>query len=289
MRFSFGKLAAWAAIVVLGSAMLVVGAFGAMAAQATPGPATGAGPCAYGPATTGGVTATVAGGKITKVDDGYRLTTTTVDDAASWKRTLAVAVPLSTVTKVTYRVTKTDDGTGNAAAAPALRLYLDNGKTLYLEPYYQAGAHLDAAGNVKRNQWFTFDMATAKLWQTGEGGGSYAGNRTLAQFKALYPTATVTAVGVGQGTYNAGTVGEFDSVSYTATAPCVKYVPAPASSSASAAPSASVSARPAGTVQAQLPITGAKPWVAASAGGALLLAGVTALLVGRRSRIETRT
>lgn len=248
-----------------------------LAAPAAASPAAG---CVYGPATTGGTVTTTAGGKSTAIEGGFEFTTTAVEDAVTWKMTLAAPVKLASVTELSYRAKKTDDGKTNAAAMPAYRLYLDNGKVFYYEPYYQPGDHLDGTGNPKRDEWFKFDVDAGKFWQTGEGGGSYAGNRTLAQFKALYPDAKVTAIGIGLGTYNAGSKGRFDKVTFKASDVCVKPS-ASASSSASASPSAS-SSTSTPPVSAGLPVTGAPTGLLLGIGAGVIGLGGLLFLAGRR-------
>ncbi len=262
----------------------IAAAIGALIAVFLAVPATAApAGCVYGPATSGGVVTTTAGGTGKTAGEGYELTTKVVDDAVVWKVQLGQPVKLSAVTELSYKARKLDDGKTNAAAMPAYRVYLDNGKTLYFEPYYQPGAHLDGTGNPKLDTWFTFDVDAGKFWITGEGGGSYAGNRTLAALKTAFPDAKVTAIGVGQGTYNAGTVGRFKDVVFKASDVCVK--PTESASSAAPAASSSTSVPP---VTAGLPVTGAPTGLLlAIAAGALLVGGGLFFAARRRHRFTT--
>lgn len=265
------KFAIGAVTALVLALFLVVGALGSVAAVAAP-----AG-CVYGPSTSGGVVTTTAGGKSAPKGDAVELTTTVVDDAVVWRYQLAAPVPLGSVTELSYRARKLDDGKTNAAAMPAYRVYLDNGKTLYFEPYYQI------SGNPPLDVWTKYDVDGGKFWQTGEGGGSYAGNRTLAQFKALYPDAKVVAIGVGQGTYNAGTIGRFKDVVFKASVLCVKpsASASSASSSASANPSAS-SSTSTPPVAAGLPVTGAPVGLLLGVGFAVTVGGIALFIAARR-------
>lgn len=259
-------------------------------AGATPAPL-----CALAPSATAGVITNTGAGKGVVKGDAVELSTVAVEDASVWKVTLGKPVTLTSVTSISYAAIKDDSGAVNAAAMPALRIYLDNAKTLYLEPYYQTGhPGLAADGNPKREVWHTYEAATSKLWQTGEGGGSYAGNRTLTQFKALYPTAKVVAVGVGQGTYNAGTTGRFKAVKLRASQVCVGAPSSSSSASASASgtrgPITTSASRSNGPVPvgAQLPITGVSAPAMVGVGLLLIGGGAVLLVLAFRNRPRLR-
>lgn len=257
--------------------------FAAPAAATPSGTASAPAGCSYGPSTSGGAITTTAGGTGKAVgDDAVELTTKAVDDAVVWKKTLARSVKLAAVTELSYRARKLDDGKTNAAAMPAYRVYLDNGQTLYFEPYYQPGDHLDGTGNPKLDTWAKYDVDAGKFWVTGEGGGSYAGNRTLTQLKAALPDAKVTAVGVGQGTYNAGTVGRFKDVVFKATEPCVKPTESASASSSATAPPTASSSTSTPPAPAGLPVTGAPTGLLLGLGGGVVALGAVLFIAARR-------
>lgn len=215
---------------------------------------------------------------VADMDGGLILETKVVEDSVNWKHTFSVGLPLPGV-QMSYRTKKLDDGLTNAAALPAYRLYMTNmdganaTTTLVFEPYYQI------SGNPALNTIVTWDVDAGKFWSTkdvagitAEAGGSYAGNKTLAQIMVANPSARIAAIGIGQGTYNAGTRAWVNTVR----AGCATYVWKPvvaspsasASASKSASPSVSVSVGsssgavipPVDTVGNSLPLTGTPIW-----------------------------
>lgn len=151
-------------------------------------------------------------------DKGLKLTTPVKADHSaklSWKVVLPTAVGLNKLSSAGYVLTKLDAaGPGvNDAALLSYDLFIDkNGDgsedfTLVYEPYY------NTVGNPARNSTKVWDVATGKFWANKadawvgneSAGGSYAGNKTLAQIVALYPNAKIKGYGYHQGTYNDGT------------------------------------------------------------------------------------
>jgi hypothetical protein len=223
---------------------------------------------------TTGVTLT-AGGKATVQADGLLLETTVVDDAAVWKTTLGTPIPLAAVSDLSYMTRKLDNGSVNAAALPAYRLYLvdmdgpNDTTTLVFEPYWQITGNPAVESNV------TWDADAGKWWSTktvgsiqGSSGGPGAGQtieqtiQTLAQIKAANPSAKIAAYGIGQGTYNAGTKARVNLVKFKAGATCVTHTwtlpPAsssssPASSAPSSTPPSSASSSPTGSASSTPP------------------------------------
>lgn len=203
---------------------------------------------------TDGVTL-IAGGKASATAGGLLMETTVNDDAVVWKRTLPVAMPLGLVGDLSYRTRKLDNGTINAAALPAYRLYLEGTDgpnettTLVYEPYWQPDG---TSHNVALNTTVTWDVDAGKWWSTkaiqdqaaGSGGPPF---KTLAEVVAKNPNARVVAYGVGQGTYNPGTKATANEVKFAGKALCEvhTWVAAPPSSaSSSATTSASASSKP---------------------------------------------
>lgn len=254
-------------LAVLATGLLAAGV-GAALAFASPAAATGGGNCTTKTYwNTDGVT--VAGGATAAVTaDGIVLTTPDIPSEATWKVTLAEPVKLSDVTDLSYitRKTDTDTGDNNDAAIAAFHLYLDvegTKTTLVYEPYYQI------SGNPARNTTQTWDVDSGKFWATvtipgivHEGGGSYAGNRTLAQVKAANPQAKVIGYGFGQGTYNKGTISRVNYLKFAGKHSCVVHVwdgtkkPSPSpSTSKPVSPSPTVSKSATSTATATRPVS----------------------------------
>lgn len=154
-------------------------------------------------------------------EKGLKLSTPVKADHSaklSWKVVLPTAVGLNKLSSAGYVLTKIDaPGAGvNDAALLSYDLFIDkNGDgsedfTLVYEPYY------NTTGNPARNTTKVWDVKSGKFWankpavDTWPGnepaGGSYAGNKSIAEILALYPNAKIKAYGYHQGTYNDGTV-----------------------------------------------------------------------------------
>lgn len=224
---------------------------------------------------TDGVTL-AAGATAVVTNDGLVLTTPVREDhaaKATFKVTLATPVALADVKKLSYKTRKTDaDVEGNNDAAIAsYDLYLSiEGKltTLIYEPYYQI------VGNPARNTTQVWNVDEGKFWASNPaaveglppiagGGGSYAGNKTVAQILADNPQAKVLGYGSHQGTSNDGTISRINDLKFSTKSSCMTHVwdaskkPSPSPSSSSASPSPSSSATPAATLTATHPVPGA--------------------------------
>lgn len=238
-------------------------------------------------------------------EDGVKIKTPDTPAKANWKSG-AVDVKLTDLTTAEYATKKYD--TAAPAALPAFHLYLKTSDsklaTIVFEPYYQI------SGNPDVGVWKTWNVLTGKWWTsssnltgvTAEGGGSYAGNKTLAYIAEKNPGVKVIAYGWGQGTYNAGTVAELNNLKFDAKgSSCVlhrwstKYKPSPSpsvSKSVSTSPSASKSvtapASPSVSPTASLPVTGVSTPGIAAIGAVLVAGGVGVLLLARRRRSQVK-
>jgi hypothetical protein len=229
------------------------------------------------------------------MDGGLIVQTLVNDDSVNWKKTFATPFPFlpAMASWFSYRTKKFAVASGNAAALPAYKIYLtgtdgpNSSTTLIYEPYYQVGnAGLGADGNPKVDTFVTWNVGAGKFWATrtiagitAEPGGSYAGNKTLDQIFAANPGAKVAAIGIGQGTYNAGTRAWVGTVRFGCATYIWKQPIASPSASVSASASASVSASPivsVTTTPASLPLTGGR----GNAGMTLGLIGLGALSLG---------
>lgn len=151
-------------------------------------------------------------------EKGLKLSTPAQVSKLSWKVALPTAVGLNKLSSAGYILTKIDaPGVGvNDAALLSYDLFIDkNGDgsedfTLVYEPYY------NTSGNPARNTTKIWDVKAGKFWANKPAvdswpgnepaGGSYAGNKSIAEILALYPNAKIKAYGYHQGTYNDGTV-----------------------------------------------------------------------------------
>lgn len=168
---------------------------------------------------------TRAGGAINYVTDatspyptGALQLTTTSSNADKAQYMKDVNVPLADVSQLSY-VTK--QVSGPAVADPSYQLEVNlNGDaggftTLVYEPYWN--------GTVTPGQWQTWDVASGQFWSSktvaplvvsGAGGPPFY---TLAELKAAYPNAVVTAFGVNVGSYNPDYNVETDGVNFNGT------------------------------------------------------------------------
>lgn len=131
---------------------------------------------------------------------------------------------------LSYAYFKADDGSVNAAAAPALKLTFVNeacpsggdcfGQLIY-EPYWNQ-ANPPSAVNPPIGQWMqvNIDQNSGYFWSSGMFGESNSAGgpplRTLAEWLATmnadFGTARLIQVSIGMGTYNPGQIGYFDNV-----------------------------------------------------------------------------
>lgn len=187
------------------------------------------------------------------VGPGAGKITTTSDN--NDKAEVAVAGPYGTAGTIinnptfslSYSYYKQDTGSSNAAAAPSIKLRFDNASTggkvtLIYEPYYNNGL-----GSVPTNTWFT-DTITADsgLFESNGGFGSTNGFggpplKTLRQWLATltpdFTLANLSAVIIGEGSYNPSQVGYFDNVRISGTGADDNYDFEPAAMAAVPEPS----------------------------------------------------
>lgn len=182
--------------------------------------------------TTAGVTK-VGGATATVVADGIKLTTTANEDKVSWVSSFR-PVPASTVTEVNYETVKLDasapNSTVNDAALPAYHIYVRTPKgdgVLVYEPYYYLMKI--GAGNPQRQVRTEWNVLDGPLWTpstTIEGLPKSAGGPatlTFAEVRDKNPQMTVTGIGFGQGTYNAGTIALLDEQRFATTRECIEH------------------------------------------------------------------
>lgn len=191
-------------------------------------------------------------------------TTASNDDKLTWTAP-AVKTGLKQTGPLSYQ-TETQTGHTSAAALPSYFLSVDvndDGTAdtkLIFEPYYQVTGNPSGA----TTNW---DVDGGKFWSNSgpdkpfmsgwplneKAGGSYAGNKTLAEIAVLWPAGKVLGYGINLGTYNPGVVARVNDVRFG----CVKHEwlpalpssPSPsASQSQSPSPSPSVSLSPSPSV-----------------------------------------
>ncbi len=281
-------------------ALLVTGllAGGTTAALAFAAPAAATGDHGNECTTVGhGVTTDIAivpAATVELLSDGVKISTPDTPAKATWKSG-PVDVKLTDLTAGEYTTYKFD--TAAPAALPAFHLYLktaDNKTaTIVYEPYYQI------AGNPDKDTWKTWNVLAGKWWTsssnltgvTPEGGGSYAGNKTLAYIAEKNPGVKVVAYGWGQGTYNAGAVAKLGELKFDAKGVnCVKhqwstrYKPSPSmskSASPSPTPTKTTTATATGTHTATPSVTAtALPLTGPSGTGGIVLLGVALVVLG---------
>jgi hypothetical protein len=156
----------------------------------------------------GGATATVGA-------DGVKLTTgkSTNEDKVSWQTNFR-PVTAGTVNVV------------NDAALPAYHVYVRTPQgpgVLVYEPYYQI------SGNPPRGLRIEWDVMAGKLWtpsttingmeRTAGGPASLTFNEVVAK----NPKMTVTGIGFGLGTYNAGVVSVLDEQRFATKNSCSEH------------------------------------------------------------------
>jgi hypothetical protein len=168
--------------------------------------------------------------------DGIKLTTakSTNVDKVTWQTSFS-PVLASTVNEVNYETMKLDVTAGdnnvvNDAALPAYHLYVrtpHGDGVLVFEPYYYLGSI--GAGNPQRSLRTEWDVLAGPLWTpsttiagiTKTAGGP--ATLTFAQVVAANPRMTVTGVGFGLGTYNAGVVSVLDDQRFATTRSCTEH------------------------------------------------------------------
>jgi hypothetical protein len=168
--------------------------------------------------------------------DGIRLTTaqSSNPDKVSWQTSFR-PVLASTVNEVSYETVKLDKTAGdnsivNDAALPAYHLYVKtpNGDgVLIFEPYYYLGTI--GAGNPQRSLRTEWDVLKGPLWTSSttiNGMTKTAGGPatlTFAEVVKANPKMTVTGIGFGLGTYNAGVISVLDEQRFATKNDCTEH------------------------------------------------------------------
>jgi hypothetical protein len=215
------------------AAGFAMSAVAALAVAAQPASAASHRPCTVVKhSTISGVTK-VAKATATVVPDGVKLTTepSANEDKVSWMTSFR-PVAANTVTEVNYETEKLDKaGTGvNDAALPAYHIYVRTPKgdgVLVYEPYYYLMSI--GAGNPQRKLRSEWDVLDGPLWTpstTIEGLDKTAGGPATLKFAdvvAKNPKMTVTGIGFGLGTYNAGTIAVLDEQRFATTRDCTEH------------------------------------------------------------------
>lgn len=184
--------------------------------------------------TTAGVTK-VGTATATVVADGIKLTTapSANADKVSWMTSFK-PVPASTVTEVNYETVKLDspapNNAVNDAALPAYHIYVrtpaGDGVLVY-EPYYYLMSI--GAGNPQRKVRTEWNVLDGPLWTpstTITGLDKSAGGPatlTFAEVVKQNPRMTVTGIGFGLGTYNAGTIAVLDEQRFATSRECTEH------------------------------------------------------------------
>jgi hypothetical protein len=218
------------------AAAIAMTAATALAVNAQPASAASHRPCTIvkhssttGVTKVGGATATVG-------TDGIKLTTTrsTNADKVSWQTSFK-PVLASTVNEVNYETMKLDTTAGdnnvvNDAALPAYHIYVKTAAgdgVLIFEPYYYLGSI--GAGNPQRSVRTEWNVLNGPLWTSSTtitGLPKTAGGPatlTFAQVATANPRMTVTGIGFGLGTYNAGVTAVLDEQRFATTKDCAEH------------------------------------------------------------------
>ncbi|MFI7542005.1 hypothetical protein [Actinoplanes sp. NPDC049599] len=220
----------------LTAAALALTAATALVAYAQPASASSHRPCAIVKhRSTAGVT-TVGTATATLGADGVRLTTarSANPDKVSWQ-TLVKPVLAAAVTEVSYETMKLDSTAGdnnvvNDAALPAYHIFVrtDAGAgVLIYEPYNYLATI--GGGNPQRGVRTEWNVLTGPLWTSSTtiaGLPKTAGGpatKTFAQVVADNPRMTVTGIGFGLGTYNAGVIAVLDEQRFATTRTCSEH------------------------------------------------------------------
>jgi hypothetical protein len=186
--------------------------------------------------TTAGVEK-VGTGTATIGADGIKLTTarSTNVDKVSWKTNFLLPVAAGTVTEMSYETVKLDQTAGdnnvvNDAALPAYHIYVrtpaGEGVLIY-EPYWYLGKI--GAGNPLRQVRTEWNVMSGPLWTSSTtiaGLPKTAGGPatlTFAEVLAANPRMTVTGIGFGLGTYNAGVTAIFDEQRFATKLTCTDH------------------------------------------------------------------
>jgi hypothetical protein len=169
--------------------------------------------------------------------DGIKLTTakSTNADKVSWKKSFRLPVAAGTVTEMNYETVKLDQTAGdnavvNDAALPAYHIYVrtpaGEGVLIY-EPYWYLSKI--GAGNPQRQVRTEWDVLNGPLWTSSTtitglpktGGGP--ATLKFAEVVAANPKMTVTGIGFGLGTYNAGVTAILDDQRFATKLSCTDH------------------------------------------------------------------
>ncbi|SNY63293.1 hypothetical protein [Paractinoplanes atraurantiacus] len=204
-----------------------------IAVPAVPASASSHRPCSVEKhSTTSGITK-VGTATATVGADGVKLTTarSSNSDKVSWQTSFR-SVLASTVEEASYETVKLDTTAGdnnvvNDAALPAYHLYVRTPAgpgTLVFEPYYYLSSI--GAGNPQRKVRTEWNVLDGPLWTpstTIAGLPKTAGGPATLKFSevvAANPKMTITGIGFGLGTYNAGTTAILDEQRFATTRTC---------------------------------------------------------------------
>jgi hypothetical protein len=168
--------------------------------------------------------------------DGIKLTTarSSNTDKVSWQTSFR-PVLASTVNEVSYETMKLDKTAGdnsivNDAALPAYHIYVKTPSgdgVLIFEPYYYLSSI--GAGNPQRSLRTEWDVLKGPLWTSSttiNGMPKTAGGPatlTFAEVVAANPKMTVTGIGFGLGTYNAGVISVLDEQRFATKNDCTEH------------------------------------------------------------------
>jgi len=216
------------------AAALAMAAATALAVNAQPASAASHRPCTIVKhSNTAGVTKV---GTAPVGADGIKLTTarSTNADKVSWQTSFR-PVLASTVNEVSYETAKLDTTAGdnnvvNDAALPAYHIYVRTAGgdgVLIFEPYYYLATV--GAGNPQRSVRTEWNVLSGPLWTSSTtiaGLPKTAGGPatlTFAQVVTANPRMTVTGIGFGLGTYNAGVSSVLDEQRFATTRDCSEH------------------------------------------------------------------
>ena len=220
----------------MAAAALVMTAATTLAVQVQPASASSHRPCTIAKhSTTTGVTK-IGTATATVGTDGIKLTTarSTNPDKVSWQTSIK-PVLASTVNEVSYETMKLDRTAGdnnvvNDAALPAYHIYVRTAAgagVLIFEPYNYLATI--GGGNPQRGVRSEWNVLTGPLWTSSTtiaGLPKTAGGPatlTFQQVAAANPRMTVTGIGFGLGTYNAGVEAILDEQRFATTRDCTEH------------------------------------------------------------------
>lgn len=221
----------------IAAAGLTMLTMGALAVAAQPASASSHRPCGVDKHSSTAGVEKVGGATATLGADGIKLTTTpnTNVDKVSWRTTFRLPQAASSVTELSYETVKldrtaNDNNVVNDAALPAYHIYVrtrqGDGVLIY-EPYNYLSTI--GAGNPQRQIRTEWNVLTGPLWTSSttinglpKSPGGPA-TLTFAEVVAANPGMTVTGIGWGLGTYNAGVIAIMDDQRFATTRTCTDH------------------------------------------------------------------